>query len=42
MNKKLKIKNFGVYYKTAERELVSSTPIQDRGDLMNAYSTFDK
>lgn len=40
MHKVLKIENYGVYYKTAERQLVSSIPLQDRHEFLQTYSKF--
>ena len=43
MNKVLKIHNFGVYYKTKERSLISQAPSdEDRKAYLNMFSTYDE
>lgn len=42
MNKVLKIHNFGVYYKTKERSLISQAPSdEDRKAFLNTFSNYD-
>lgn len=40
MHKVLKIVNFGVYYKTAERSLISQVAEEDRATILETYSQF--
>ena len=43
MNKVLKIHNFGVYYKTKERSLISQAPSdEDRKAYLNMFGTYDE
>jgi len=41
MNKVLKIKNFGVYYKTSERSLISQVSDDDKSNILQTYSSYD-
>lgn len=43
MNKVLKINNFGVYYKTKERSLISQAPSdEDRKAFLSTFSNYDE
>jgi len=43
MNKVLKIHNFGVYYKTKERSLISQAPSdEDRKAFLSTFSNYDE
>lgn len=40
MNKILKVINFGVYYKTAEKQLISGISDQDKAHILETYSNY--
>jgi hypothetical protein len=41
MNKILKVINFGVYYKTAERQLISGISNEDKAHILETYSNYE-
>ena len=42
MNKILKVINFGVYYKTAEKQLISGISDQDKAHILETYSNYQE